>query len=60
MQKFNDAAVEAGYDKSSYTNFCVDVVSSESDYISRSICDFLSGVIGFLVCNDTNHNMKSI
>ena len=58
MQKFNDAAVEAGYNKSSYTNFCVDVVSSESDYISRSICDFLSGVTVFIGCADTNHNTK--
>ena len=42
----------------SYTNFCVDVVSSESDDFYRSICDFLSGVTGFLGCNDTNNSMK--
>ena len=58
MQNLNDAAVEAGYNKSSYTNFCVDGVSSESDDVCRSICKFLSGVTGFLGCTDTNHNMK--
>ena len=60
MQKLNAAAVEAVYNKSSYTNLCVDGVSYESDYVRRSICNFLSGVTGFLGCTDTNHNMKSM
>ena len=47
-----------GYNKSSHTNFYVDGVSSESDNVSRIICNFLSGVTGFLGCADTNHNMK--
>ena len=60
LQKLNAAAVEAGYNKFSYTNFCVDGVSSESDYFCKRICDFISDVKGFLGCTDTNHNMTSI
>ena len=58
MQKLNAAAVEAVYNKSSYTNLCVDGVSYESDYVRRSICNFLSGVTGFIGFTYTNHNMK--
>ena len=59
MQKLNSAAVEAGYKKSCYKNFCVDGVISESDDVCRNICNFLSGVTGFLGCTDTNRNIKS-
>ena len=37
VQKLNTTAVEAGYNKSSYTNFCVDGVSYESDDVRKSI-----------------------
>ena len=47
-----------GYNKSYYTNLCVDGVSSESDHVCRIICEFISGVTGFLGCTDTNHKMK--
>ena len=60
MQKSNAALIEAGYNKSSYTNFCVDRVSSDSDDVRWRIFDVLSGVTVFLGCTDTNHNMKSM
>ena len=58
VQKLNAAAIEVGYNKPSYTNFCVDGASSESDNVCGIICNFLSGVSGFLGCTDTNHNTK--
>ena len=58
MHKLNATAVEAGYNKSYYTKLCVDGVSTESDNVIRRICDFLSGVTGFIGCTDINYNMK--
>ena len=37
VHKLNAAAIEAGYNKSFYTDFCVDVVISESDDVCESI-----------------------
>ena len=59
VQKLNAAEIEVGYKNYSYTNFCVDGVSSESDDVCRSICDFLSGVSGFLGCNDDGIQPKT-
>ena len=42
MQKLDAVAVEALYNKSSYTNFCVDGVGYDSDNFCRVILDFLS------------------
>ena len=60
MQKLDAVAVEALYNKSSYTNFCVDGVGYDSDNVCRVILDFLSGVTLFLGCTDTKNNMKSM
>ena len=49
LQNLNADAIEAGYNKYSYTNFCVNGVSSESYNVCRRICDFLSSVIVFSV-----------
>ena len=59
VKKLNATAIEAGYNNYSYTNFCVDGVSSESDDVCRSICNFLSGVSGFLGCNDDGVQPKT-
>ena len=46
--------------KCSFAGFTVDGVSSESNDVRRSICDFLSCKIDHVGSTDTNHNQKSM
>ena len=60
MNNLNASAIEVVYNKSSYTNSYVYGVNYESEDVRRIILDFLSVLLVFLGCNDTNHKIKSI